>query len=435
MESKTYPTIEETLYYEKLDNGLDVYILPKPGFEQTFATFSTRYGSIDNHFILPETGEEVKVPDGIAHFLEHKMFEEEDHDVFQDFAAHGASANAFTSFDMTTYLFSSTSHVDENLSTLLDFVQRPYFTDENVEKEKGIIGQEIKMYEDNPDWRCFFGLLQGFYHQHPVHIDIAGTIDSISKITKESLYTCYRTFYHPSNMMVFVVGNVDPQAAIRLIRDNQSKKDYTLQPEIQRIYPDEPKTVRKSKVEAYLPVSIPRCVFGFKETRLGLSGKPLFTRELTLAIVMDALFGKSSALFQSLLDEGLIDQQFSWEYELTPTYGHSIIGGNSKHPEQLMERVQDAIRSILQTGIPEEELERSRKKAIGRFLAGLDSPRYIARNFTSYCFRGVDFFDMLEILGQIRYDDCMDHLRDHFQMDSWSCSIVWPSASKTVANG
>src|SRR5690554_483381 len=205
MQVKSYPHLNETLYIDELPNGLKVYVLPKKGFQKTYATFSTRYGSIDNHFKVGDQ-EEVKVPDGIAHFLEHKMFEEPTGDIFAQFASQGASANAFTSFDRTAYLFSATEQIHSNIETLLNFVQNPYFTDESVEKEKGIINQEIDMYKDNPDWRCYFGLIESMYQAHPVHIDIAGTNESIMHITKELLYDCYHTFYHPSNMSLFVVG-------------------------------------------------------------------------------------------------------------------------------------------------------------------------------------------------------------------------------------
>lgn len=230
MESIRYEHLQETLYYEVMDNGLHVYILPKPGFQKTYATFATKYGSVDNHFQV-EGQEAVKVPDGIAHFLEHKMFEEPTGDIFATFASHGASANAFTSFDQTVYLFSATEYVNENIQTLVDFVQNPYFTDQNVEKEKGIIGQEIDMYADNPDWRVYFGLIEAMYQKHPVHIDIAGTVESIRTITKEMLYECYNTFYHPSNMLLFVVGGVDPQEVIDMVRSNQEQKDYKPQGE------------------------------------------------------------------------------------------------------------------------------------------------------------------------------------------------------------
>ena len=207
-----------------MPNGLNVYILPKKGFSKTFVTFSTKYGSIDREFIPLGKKEPVTVPDGIAHFLEHKMFEKEEGDVFQQFSEKGASANAFTSFTKTTYLFSSTDHVLDNTKTLLDFVQQPYFTEETVEKEKGIIGQEITMYDDQPDWRLYFGAIENMYKDHPVKIDIAGTVESIDKITADHLYECYNTFYHPSNMTVFVVGAVNPQEMMDFIKQDQACK-------------------------------------------------------------------------------------------------------------------------------------------------------------------------------------------------------------------
>ena len=211
MEKILFEQLQEELYYEKLANGLDVYILPKQGFNKSFATFTTKYGSVDNHFKSLEKQEFVQVPDGIAHFLEHKLFEKEDGDVFQQFSKQGASANAFTSFTRTAYLFSSTSEFEQNLTTLIDFVQDPYFSEKTVEKEKGIIGQEINMYDDNPDWRLYFGTIANMYHHHPVKIDIAGTVESIAPITKDMLYECYHTFYHPSNMLLFIIGPVDAE--------------------------------------------------------------------------------------------------------------------------------------------------------------------------------------------------------------------------------
>lgn len=220
MKEIVFEQLNEKLYHETLANGLEVYILPKQGFNKTYATFTTKYGSIDNHFIPLDGGEPLKVPDGIAHFLEHKMFEDEDGDVFQLFSKQGASANAFTSFTRTAYLFSSTSEVDKNLETLLDFVQHPYFTEKSVEKEKGIIGQEITMYDDNPDWRVYFGIIENMYENHPVRIDIAGTVELIDKITKDLLYKCYETFYHPKNMVLFVIGSLQPDEIIKLVKTN-----------------------------------------------------------------------------------------------------------------------------------------------------------------------------------------------------------------------
>ncbi|BCJ86576.1 EF-P 5-aminopentanol modification-associated protein YfmH [Effusibacillus dendaii] len=425
-----YEQLQETLYQEQLNNGLQVYILPKPEYNQAYATFTTKYGSIDRQFIIPDQTEAVTVPDGIAHFLEHKMFEEEEGDVFNDFAKFGASANAFTSFDITTYLFSATDHLDENLEILLDFVQRPYLTDENVEKEKGIIGQEIQMYDDNPDWRSYFGVLQGLFKNHPIRIDIAGTIESISKITKETLMDCYKTFYHPSNMLLFVVGPYNPEKTIELIKRNQAAKTFQPQGEIRRIFPDEPREAFQAKVETRLPVSIPRCLFGFKEVNPGVSGRQLLVRELATAVGFDTLFSRSANLFNRLFNEGLIDKGFTWEYEVTPSYGFSIIGGNTKDPDRVMSIINGELERIRQQGVKRDAFELSRKKMIGKFLEGIESPRYIARNFTSYKFKEADFFESISVLEKLTHDQVNERLKEHFDPIAQTVSLVLPNAQE-----
>jgi predicted Zn-dependent peptidase len=221
-------TIGERIVKTELPSGLNVVVIPRPGFHKTFATFATRYGSIDNAFHDPETGSVVRVPDGIAHFLEHKMFEQQGGgDAFDDFARLGASSNAYTDYTSTTFLFQTTSHVEENLNTLLNFVQQPYFTDANVEKEKGIIEQEIRMYLDMPGDRLHSNLMRALYVHHPVRVDIAGSVDSIRTITPKDLYTCYHTFYHPSNMVLLIIGDVNAQAMIEAVVENQQARDYS----------------------------------------------------------------------------------------------------------------------------------------------------------------------------------------------------------------
>nr|WP_211175472.1 pitrilysin family protein [Paenibacillus sp. SZ31] len=406
-----------------MDNGLHVYILPKPGFQKTYATFATKYGSVDNHFQV-EGQEEVKVPDGIAHFLEHKMFEEPTGDIFATFASHGASANAFTSFDQTVYLFSATEYVNENIQTLVDFVQNPYFTDQNVEKEKGIIGQEINMYADNPDWRVYFGLIEAMYQKHPVHIDIAGTVESISTITKETLYSCYNSFYHPSNMLLFVVGGVDPQQVIDMVRSNQEQKDYKPQGSIQRFFEQEPEHVGEARREAKLAVSLPKCLFGFKETDVGLTGEKLLRRDTTTQLMMDLLFGSSTRLFQKLYDEDLISDSFGHEYNSSPQYAFSAIGGDTKDPDQLLARVREEVDAIVQKGFDSTDFERSRKKKIGGYLRMLNSPENIAHEFTRQQFRGGDFFNMLPLYESITLEDVNLRLREHIRWDQLAVSLV-----------
>lgn len=429
MREINYPRFKITVFTEKLDNGLTVFLIPKPGFKQVFSMFTTKYGSIDSHFKLKSDERFTHVPDGIAHFLEHKMFEEEDGDVFTEFATHGASANAFTSFDQTSYLFSATEDIVENTNTLLDFVQRPYFTDENVEKEKGIIGQEIRMYDDNPDWRAFFGLLRALFVEHPVRIDIAGTIDSIAKIDKAMLYQCHQTFYHPGNMVYCAVGGFNPDVVMATIRENQCKKSYPPSPEVVRKYPLEPAGVREPRTVAYLSVIEPRCLIGWKEQQVGQSGRALLEHEMCTGVVMDALFGKSSTLYDTLIEEGLVDQGFSWEYEVTEEYGYSVVGSNSPNPEKLVQRIEEAVHHLIDTGLDVVDFERSRKKAIGRFMTTLDQPSTIVRGFTSYLLRGIDVFETVEVLEQLTIDRANKRLRNHFIPAQQSVSLVYPKES------
>lgn len=418
-----YPHLKETLYYDQMPNGLNVYILPKPGFQKTYATFSTKYGSIDNHFQIADSPD-TRVPDGIAHFLEHKMFEEPSGDIFAQFASQGASANAFTSFERTTYLFSATEQILPNLETLINFVQHPYFTDENVEKEKGIIGQEINMYRDNPDWRVYFGLIEAMYKTHPVHIDIAGTIESIAEITKETLYDCYHTFYHPSNMLLFIVGGVDPEQVMLLIRDNQANKNYAPQGKVSRLFAEEPGEVREARKVAKLSVSLPKCLFGLKEPKSGLDGHELLRHELVMKLAMDVLFSQSSSIYQQLYDEQLISDNFGFEYNCTADYGFSVIGGDTKNPELLVERFKQEVDRAIQSGINQTDFERSRKKKIGGFLRMLNSPEAIANEFTKYRFRNADLFEILPLYESLTLADVNQRLQEHFKWERLAVSIV-----------
>lgn len=406
MEKIMFDQLQEELYYEKLANGLDVYILPKKGFNKTYATFTTKYGSIDNHFLPPDKSEYVKVPDGIAHFLEHKLFEKEDGDVFQQFSKQGASANAFTSFTRTAYLFSSTSNVEKNLETLIDFVQEPYFTEKTVEKEKGIIGQEITMYDDNPDWRLYFGLIQNMYKNHPVSIDIAGTIESISHITKDMLYECYETFYHPSNMLLFVVGPVSPEDIMGQIKDNQSKKEYKNKPEIQRRFDEEPAGVAEKKQVLKMNVQTSKCLVGLKAANPTQSGKEMLKNELATNVLLDILFGKSSENYTELYGSGLIDDTFSYDYSQEYGFGFAMVGGDTNEPDVLAGKLEDMLmQAKTGSGFTAEALERTKKKKIGSFLRAVNSPEYIANQFTRYAFNDMDLFDVVPVLESLTLED------------------------------
>ncbi|MEV2824863.1 pitrilysin family protein [Paenibacillus larvae] len=423
MKQIPYPHLQETLYTEKMPGGLQVFILPKTSFKKTYATFTTRYGSVDNHFQV-EGREEIRVPDGIAHFLEHKMFEEPTGDIFSNFANKGASANAFTSFDRTTYLFTATEHIEDNLTTLIDFVQHPYFTDENVEKEKGIIGQEIQMYRDNPDWRSYYGLIEAMYSKHPIRIDIAGTVESISKITKGTLYECYNTFYHPSNMILFVVGGINPESIMELIRSNQAAKTFEPQGMIRRYFEQEPYEIQEKKRVIVLPVSLPKCLFGIKEMAPGVKGRELLVQELTTKLVLDYLFSSSSDLYQQLYDEGLISDSFGYEYNSTAEYAFSMVGGDTRDPGKLLDRIKEEVNKVIEKGLNEKIFERTRKKKIGNFLRMLNSPEAIANEFTKYRMKQIDLFDFLEVYKQISLQQATQRLREHFNWDQMAISIV-----------
>ncbi|MDM5189493.1 pitrilysin family protein [Bacillus sp. DX4.1] len=426
MEKIVYEQLKETLYYEKLPNGLEVYILPKQGFNKTFATFTTKYGSVDNTFVPLGKEEMVRVPDGIAHFLEHKLFEKEDHDAFQLFSKQGASANAFTSFTRTAYLFSCTSNVETNLNTLLNFVQEPYFSEQTVEKEKGIIGQEIQMYQDNPDWRLYFGLIDSLFVKHPIKIDIAGTIESISNITKDLLYECYETFYHPSNMLMFVVGAIDPEKTMDLVRENQAKKDYKNQPEIVRSFEEEPEEVNEKKMVISMPVQTPKCLVGVKANQLKQKGDELLKQEIALTLLLDYLFGKGSTHYESLYNEGLIDDTFAYDYTEESNFGFAMVGGDTKQPDELANRLISILLETNYDELSEETLERVKKKKIGGFLRSLNSPEYIANQFTRYAFNGSSLFDALSTLESLTVRDLQEVAKTFLSEERISVCQVLP---------
>lgn len=412
MNETYFKQLEETLYHEQLDNGLKVYILPKKGFSKTFVTFTTKYGSIDSKFIPLGKDEAVTVPDGIAHFLEHKMFEKEDGDVFQKFSEKGASANAFTSFTRTAYLFSSTNHVLENTKTLLDFVQQPYFTEQTVEKEKGIIAQEITMYDDQPDWRLYFGTIENMYKEHPVKIDIAGTVESINKITAEHLYECYNTFYHPSNMVLFVVGAVNPQEMMAFIKEDQASKTFEEPQEIKRFFPTEQQAVHISERVLRMDVQKPKVIFGVKSPNTTISGNEMLQFELAMQVAIELVFGRTSTFYQDVYETGLIDESYSADFSMEQGYGFTMIGSDSSNPEKLVASIKGAILNhSKEWSFTEEDLKRVTRKKIGFFLRALNSIEYIANQFTRYSFNEMNLFEVVPALENLS----MDQVKEAFE--------------------
>lgn len=423
-----FPHIGEVIYEKKLANGLQVAILPKRDFNKTYVTFTTNYGSIDNEFIPIGKKEKIHVPDGIAHFLEHKLFEKVDGDVFQKFSKQGASANAFTSFTRTAYLFSTTQDVKQNLITLLDFVQEPYFTEQSVEKEKGIIGQEIRMYDDDPDWRVYFGVIQNMYHHHPVKIDIAGTEQSIAQITKDLLYVCYETFYHPSNMLLFIVGPVDEQEMMDIIEENQAKKTFKPAEPISRFFKEEPAGVVEKKQVIPMAVKTPKCVVGFKENQANRFGEALIKHEIAVNMLLDLMFGQSSANYEKLYDQGLIDSSFFYDYTEEPSFGFSMIGSNTPDAEKLADALYQMVADFRGQTIDEEEFMRIKRKHFGSVLRSLNSLEFIANEYTRYQFNGTNLFNVTKIIESITRDDLDSVLKEHFQDSSFTVCEIQPQS-------
>lgn len=408
MNKTEYEQINEALYHEVLPNGLTVYLLPKNDYHKTYGLFSTNYGSIDNEFIPYGEKEKVKVPDGIAHFLEHKLFEKEDGDVFQLFGQQGASANAFTSFTKTSYLFSTTDQVEKNLTTLIDFVQAPYFTEETVNKEKGIIGQEIQMYEDDPNWRMFFGILNNLYPTHPLHIDIAGTVESIDKITAQDLYTCYRTFYQPSNMVLFVVGKMEPEKLMKLIRENQEEKNFPPKQEIVRYFPENTKEIiKQSALEAAITRN--KFVLGIKGLdTLPQEGTELLRYKTAINLLFQMILGNTSRNYLAMYNQGIIDDSFGFEFSLDREFHFADFSGDTDEPEKAAEKIKEIILGFADDPeVSEMNLDLLKKKMLGQYFQSLNSIEYIANQFTQSLFGDRTLFDLPEIIDSIQMKDVL----------------------------
>ncbi len=419
-----YDKAGEVLYSYKHSSGLKAFVIPRKGYSKKYGTFATHYGSIDNAFIIPGEDKETRVPDGIAHFLEHKLFEQEDGSVMDKFSALGSSPNAYTSFNQTVYLFSCTDKVDENLGLLLNYVQNPYITNESVEKEKGIIGQEIMMYQDNPGYRSLFNLLGAFYEKMPVKIDIAGTIESISRIDRETLYKCYNTFYHPSNMMVLVVGDVEPQSVFERVEAAIKQKDA--RPPITRIYPDEPAGIRSNYVEESLAVSIPMFQMGYKDSFYGDKSIDLLMYETAVKLLLKLIVGRSSKLYETLYNEGLINSSFDTDFTIEKGYGFSILAGESSQPMKVKEKFCREVEEIKRRGIDRADYDRLIKSMLGRYMRKFNSVESISHSFISVYFKGVNMFDYLHVYDKISFEYVNEVLEEHFKQENLAMSIIKP---------
>lgn len=409
----------ETVLYAKHPTGLDIFIAPKKGYASQYAIFGTRYGSIDNRFRVGE--KEVTVPEGIAHFLEHKLFESEDGDAFSRYARTGASANAYTSFDRTCYLFSSTERFKESLEILLDFVQKPYFTEQTVQKEQGIIGQEIKMYEDDPGWRVMFNLLGALYHKHPVKIDIAGTTESISHITADLLYECYHAFYNLHNMALCVAGDVDP-ALVAKLADKLLKEAPPSG--VESLFEEEPDGVVQPRVEQRLSVSVPLFNLGFKDRPA--AGKEAAANEAVTSILLEILSGSASPLYRKLYDEGLINTSFGTENFTGRSFGAVLFGGESRDPDAVADAIFAEIDRLKQDGIDSAAFARAKKYTYGRLAAHFDHVDGVANAIAGLRFLGMGPFDLVEAVAQVTEDDVKNRLETVLRRENAALSVILP---------
>ncbi len=416
--------LKEVMYIGEHKSGLGVFVIPKKGCVKKYATFATKFGSVNNTFVPIDSHEKCTIPDGVAHFLEHKMFEQSDGtNAFDKFAKYGANANAYTSFTHTSYLFSCTENFMDSFEHLLSYVGDPYFTDENVEKEQGIIGQEIRMYEDDGQWIVMFNLLKALYHVNPVRIDIAGTVESIAEIDKDVLYNCYNTFYNPSNMVVCVVGDVEPEDVFdtvdRVIVKERAPKN------IERIFEDEPKSVCSKYNEAKASVSIPLFNIGFKDNYLK-EGDELLKREIAVEIISRLLFGRSSELYTSMYEDGLINENFGTDNSTEAEFACAVIVGESEKPQEVKERIKKAIETTHKNGIKEEEFERVRKAFYGSYLRGFNNVETIGNIVTRYILGGINIFSFTDVFETVTLDYITQVFKEIYTEENMAMSVVYP---------
>ena len=413
--------VKEKLYIEKLENGLTVMIIPKKNIQKKYIIWGTHYGSNDSSFIVPGETEITEVPKGVAHFLEHKMFEQENgRNSLDVLTALGVNANAYTTNDHTAYLYECTDNFYPALDEFMDYIQHPYFTDENVEKEKGIIGQEIMMYDDYPDWKVYLNALECMYHKHPVKLDITGTIETISKINKEILYKCYNTFYNPSNMVMVISGDFEPNEVLEEIKKRILPKES--KGEIKRIFEEEPKDVVKNKVEQKMEVSKPIYTIGIKDVPAEDNEK--VKKHIAIEILLNILVGASSEWFKDLYDIGNTYSTPSFEYEFDTNYAHILITGQSNNPDELFEKFKEQIKKIIDEGINKEDFERTRRMIYGEYVKEYNDVVDIARMFLSDYFKEINSFEYLEEINIISLEYVNQILKEVFQEKKIILSVV-----------
>ena len=413
--------VKEKVYIEKLENGLTVMIIPKKGIQKKYVIWGTNYGYNDSKFVVPGEENETEVPKGVAHFLEHKMFEQENGvNSLDALTALGVDANAYTTNDHTAYLFECTENFYPALDELMDYVQHPYFTDENVEKEKGIIGQEIMIYDDYPEWKVYLNAMEAMYHEHPVKLDITGTIETISHIDKEILYKCYNTFYNPSNMAMVVCGDFEPEELLEEIKKRLIDKKANR--EIKRIYPEEQEEIVKEKIERKMDVSQPLFAIGIKDKLVDT--KERVRKHIAIEILLNMIIGKSSKLYKELYDEGILFATPSLDYEFARGYAHILVTGQSPKPEVVFNRFKNIIETMKKSSINSEEFNRIKKRIYGEYVKEYNDVADIARMFLADFFKEINSFDYLEEINTVNEQYAEQILKEVFDDKKMIISVI-----------
>ena len=422
MKPTYYPELDETICRDTLENGLQVVVIPRTGFTKKLAYFVTDYGSIHTDFTLE--GETVRSPAGVAHYLEHKMFDMPgDRDISAEFAALGASTNAFTSYDMTAYYFSCTEHFDQCLRLLLEFVSTPFFTPESVEKERGIIDQEIGMNEDAPDSRVFENLAQSLYSSHPIRVPILGTSSTIREITPEVLHQCHRAFYTPENMLLCLIGDVDPEAVCRTAEEILGARPRSAG---EKLRPwQEEMTAPRPEISVTMEVAMPMFNLAFKCENLG-KGEAAIRTEMVADLAAEALFGESSELYLRLYEDGLIDSSFGGGFETIDGCALLLCSGDSENPQAVREAVLARGRELAAQGVPEETFLRMKRSALGRRIRSLDSFDATCFRVCAYHFSDFDYFRFPEVYRDITAEEIRLFLDRVIRPERCSLSVVYP---------
>ena len=399
----------ESTFSTTLSNGLKIFICKKKYFSKKIGMFGTKYGSVINDFIDITTGERTKVPDGIAHFLEHKLFEKEGANALDLFSKMGVSSNAYTSFDQTVYFFETSEKFEESIAMLVKLIKEPYFTDENVQKEQGIIGQEISMYDDNPNFMVYFNTLRAMYQKNPVRIDIAGTIESISHITKEMLYTCYNTFYSPQNMFFVVVGDVDVEKTIDIIEENIKKYENNIpNTQITTYMEDEPEEITQKEIVQKMDIYLPQLCIGYK---LDLAdGKNIVKNECMVSILSDMYFSKQSDFFEKEYNAGKVNDSIDMQYEGSDSFSHVIISTTAVNIDDVEKDILQYIEKIKNEPIDEELFEIVKRKKIGEAILSSDNLSVSYRRIIDSILNNVDVYTDIEMLKSITIEDLQQFL-------------------------